>query len=156
MKNIFPFIALLFFSFSYQQNSGEDLPTTNQKIIEFCEKNFNKKIDRGECWDLAKFALDYANADWKAPYDFGTVIQTKKNKILPGDIMQFDNVVFESETSYVTFPLHTAIVYEVKSQDKIVMAHQNFNNNKTVQTFEIDLTSKTKGKITFYRPRPLK
>ena len=54
------------------------LPPVNQKVFNFCKKSMGKKIDRGECWDLAKFALNHAGAAWKSPYGFGKVVNPKK------------------------------------------------------------------------------
>jgi hypothetical protein len=125
----------------------------NKSIIAFVNKNLNKKIDRGECWDLVAFALNEAKADWKAPLDFGDEIKYPKTDLKPGDIISFENVKFEFEGGYVTFPQHYAIVYEVKNKNEIVIVHQNHNNIRKVQKLDLDLSTKTKGTIKFYQAR---
>lgn len=140
-------IGLAIPTLSQAQNT---LPDVNSKIIEFCTKSMGKKIDRGECWDLAKFALDYAQADWTSPYDFGTIVNPKKERIIEGDLIQFENVKLSNGTN---FPHHTAIVYKVIESNKFIIIHQNFNNVRKVSTLELDLNLMTKGSITFYRPR---
>ncbi len=122
----------------------------NQAIVDFAKKQMNKKVDRGECWDLVAFALNDAKAEWKAPFDFGKLIKTG---LIPGDIIRFENVRFENENGYMTFPEHYAIIYEVKDKDHIVIAHQNHNNKRVVQLLDITLSDKKKGKMTFYRAR---
>lgn len=131
--------------------------TVADKVVSYCKQNLNKKVDRGECWDLARFALDYAEADWESPYDFGTKVDYKTEKLKAGDILQMENITFswtEGDNTYTaTFPHHTAIVYEVKTDGKIVMAHQNFNNVRKVTTLEISLSSIQKGDLQAYRPK---
>jgi signal peptidase I len=122
----------------------------NDAIIAFTKKQMNKKVDRGECWDLIAFALNDAKAEWKVPYDFGNQI---KSDFLPGDIIRFENVKFERENGYITFPEHYAILYEVKDENHIVIAHQNHNNKRVVQLLDITLSDQKKGKMTFYRAK---
>ena len=140
-------IGLFTTTHTFAQGDAADV---NPKIIEFCKKSMGKKIDRGECWDLAKFALDYANADWNSPYDFGIIVDPNEANIIEGDIIQFENVKLSNRT---TFPHHTAIVYQVLEPKKYIIIHQNFNSVKKVSTLELDLNLLTKGSITFYRPR---
>lgn len=126
------------------------LPEVNQKVVEYCNQKMGKKVDRGECWDLARFALDYAGANWEAPYDFGKKVDYKKDALLAGDIIQFEKVEFSDGFSAYQ---HTAIVYEVIDENKIVIVHQNFNNVRKVSTLELDLSKLTKGKLEFFRPQ---
>ena len=129
----------------------------SKKVVEFCKNNMGKKVDRAECWDLARFALDYAKADWTAPHDYGTKVDYKKEKLKGGDILQMENVSFswtEGEYTYsATFPHHTAVVYEVKENGKVVLAHQNFNNVRKVVTLEISMSDITAGTVEAFRPR---
>ena len=144
------FLALIFLS-SYQTFLAQnELPLVNQKIIDFTTKSMGKKVDRGECWDLARFALDYAGAKWETPFNFGKIVDPKKDTILAGDIIQFEKVKLSNGT---TFPHHTAIVYKVISSGKYLIAHQNFNNIRKVGTLELDLSLVTKGSIQFFRPQ---
>lgn len=149
-------ILLLLFIAATAFKTADDKAVA-RKVVEYCKNNIGKKVDRGECWDLAKFALDYAGADWTAPHDFGTKVDFKKDALKAGDILQMENVSFswtEGDYTYsATFPHHTAVVYEVKDNGKIVLAHQNFNNVRKVATLEISLSDITSGTVEAYRPR---
>lgn len=127
----------------------DSIPELNQKVYDYVVKHMGKKVDRGECWDLAKFALDEVEAEWEFPFEFGNVIDIEKDEIIIGDIIQFKNVKFSDGGVYSQ---HTAIVFEVLGDDKLIIADQNFNNKRKVTTHELDLGLQTKGKITFYRP----
>jgi hypothetical protein len=137
---------LLFFVFSITSQ------TTSEKVIAYTNKMMNKKVDRGECWDLVAFALNDAGAKWKAPLEFGTKVEYLSAPLLPGDIMVFANSEFKYEGGKMAFAQHFAIVYEVKDKNTIVVAHQNFNNVRKVTLLEIPINGLTKGKIEFYRP----
>jgi hypothetical protein len=126
--------------------------TTSEKVIAYTNKMMNKKVDRGECWDLVAYALNYAEAKWKAPLEFGTLVDYQKEDLKPGDVMTFANTEFKLENGKMSFFQHYAIVYEVKDKNTIVVAHQNFNNVRKVTLLEIPINGLTKGKIEFYRP----
>ena len=128
------------------------LPGVNQQIVDYCKKQEGKKVDRGECWDLAAFALNDAKAAWAYPYDFGTRYNYKKDTILAGDIIQFENVELKGENYSMTMPHHTAIVLEVLAGKKCVIAHQNFAGKRKVQFTEINFDEVKKGTLQFYRP----
>lgn len=149
MKNSV-FIFLLFNVFSVFSQENIELPVVNAKVLEFCKKSMAKKVGRGECWDLAKFALDYAQATWEPPYNYGEVVYPKSTQILAGDIIQFEKVKTNDGTVY---PHHTAIVFEVLGKDSFVIVHQNIDNVKKVMTTKLDLTQVKKGSIVFYRPK---
>lgn len=148
MKNFLRFSSLcLLLSFAPTQ-----LPVVNQKIITYCQDHLKKKVGRGECWDLAEGALNYAQASWQAPYNFGTKYDFKKEEVLAGDIVQFENVVFKSPQRVSEMGHHTAIIWEVKPEKVFVLVHQNINKSKKVQLTEEDFKTIKKGKVQFYRP----
>jgi len=148
-NRLLPVLTLLFLLPNLLQ-AQDALPPVNQKVFEFCKNSMGKKIDRGECWDLAKCALNYAEAEWESPYNFGDVVRPDKKTILVGDIIQFENVKLSNGTTY---PLHTAVVYEILGSGKYLIAHQNFSNVRKVNTRELDLRLLSKGSIVFYRPQ---
>lgn len=139
-------------------NSINDLPPTNAKIIEYVKTVIGKKVDSGECWDLANEALIYAHAKWEFPTKFGKPIDYKKEQIIPGDIIQINNVVMESKTatSITKWKMveHTAILFEVKENGVVMIAEQNVNKIKKVQINEWNLNDVKSGKMQFYRPQP--
>jgi hypothetical protein len=126
--------------------------TTADKMIAYTDKMMNKKVDRGECWDLVAFALNSAEATWTAPTSFGQPIDYKKEKLQPGDVMVFENTEFKIENGKMFFAQHYALVYSIKDANTIVIAHQNYNNVRKVTLLEIPLNALIKGQITFYRP----
>lgn len=125
---------------------------TAEKVLEFSKKNLGKKVERGECWDLASSALNYANANWQPLYDFGDKFDHKKQELKPGDILQFTNVKFMFPNGSASFPKHTAIVFKANKL-QITLLHQNFNNKRYVDTLSINLDNIKNGKIEAYRPK---
>lgn len=126
--------------------------TTADKVLDFAKKNMGKKIDRGECWDLANAALNSSNAQWEAPFNFGDKLDYKKQGLKPGDILQFTNVKFIFPNGSASFPKHTAIVYAA-NKNKVTMIHQNFNNKRFVDTLTVDFDKIKNGKIEAFRPK---
>jgi hypothetical protein len=153
MKNILAFF--MFFKASITFSQCEEAFPINNSIMEFIELNMGKKIGRGECWDVAKGALDFAEATLVDVYEFGRLLE-KNECIYPGDIIQFENVKTElSEEgviNYQNFPHHTAIVYETTTQDDIVLAHQNVDGKRKLTTSKFVFSSVTEGELKVYRP----
>jgi len=116
-----------------------------------------KQVGHGECWDLAKEALNYAGAKWDGAYGFGKKLTYGKDKLLPGDIVQFTGVTMEhkqgNSLSRWKMPKHTAVVYEVKSETEITLAEQNFNNIRRVMLNSYNLNDVKQGTLSFYRPQ---
>lgn len=137
-------------------------PHINDKIIEYVDQNIGQQVGRGECWDLAAEALAYANAyldrrTQKNIYDFGDVVKPGKDKIYPGDIIQFENIELEYQKGNAIYkesmPHHTAIVYKVISENEFVLAHQNTSfSGRKVGLSNLNIKNIKKGKYIFYRP----
>ena len=90
------FLALTILFISINTN----IPEINQDIIKYVDKVIGKKVARGECWDLAAAALDYAGAyldrsTQKSIYIFGKEINPKNEQVFPGDIIQIENAKLE-------------------------------------------------------------
>lgn len=154
-KLIFTFSILLSLN-SFSQDLF--LPPTNAKVIDFVNRNIGKKVDKGECWDLAFRALEYANAKHEDTYDFGRPLR-KGEEVYPGDIIQFENarikMELEKEEGYIIIdiPHHTAIVYEAISDLNFRIADQNNGvTGKKISVNRMDLNKLEKGKFTIYRP----
>ena len=150
------FLFLLIPSLSFSQDC-DSVPELNQQIVALADKKLRKKVDRGECWDLAKYVLDETNAEWDDYEVYGKLINRKKECIIPGDIIQFENIKLQWEEGgakyYETMKHHTAIVYEVVSQDELILIHQNTGQHgKKVGTTTFRLYAIKKGKLLIYRP----
>ena len=160
MKTIQGIFTLLILTVCNQFSMAQDsLPELNKKIIEYTTSVIGKKVDRGECWDLANEALTRIDAKWDHQFVYGKLLNPKKDAILPGDIIQFKNVKVEYksadglETTTETMGQHTAIVYKVLAPGEFELAHQNTQfSGRKVGTSKLVLKNIKKGKIFIYRP----
>jgi hypothetical protein len=134
----------------------DSIALVNKKIIEFSSSKINKKVGTGECWDLAKFALEYAGAKWDGLYGFGRKLE-KGECIMPGDIIQFEKVKVkwnDGQKDYLEqFPHHTAVIYSVSNNDQVQLIHQNTGyNGKKVTVSPLNFKGITSGKYIIFRP----
>ena len=160
MKKVL-FIILLSFPF-WGFTPDKTIPGINQKILSYVDTVIGKQVDRGECWDFAAAALQYAGgyldrSSQKTIYIFGKKINPKKDTIYPGDIIQFENVSLEYQKGNVVYkenmPHHTAIIYKVLGEGHYELAHQNTAfSGKKVGLSELRLSDVKKGEMIFYRP----
>lgn len=142
--------------------NSNTVPGINKKVVEYVDTVIGKKVDRGECWDLAAAALDYAGAyldrsSKSSIYIFGKVINPKKESVYPGDIIQIENMKLEYSKGNMVFTEtmthHTAIIYSVEGNDIYKIAHQNTSfSGKKVGISELNMSNVKKGNIIFYRP----
>ena len=161
------FILLLSFCVNAQSPStkAKQLPVPcdstsalNQEILDAVKPYVGKKVDRGECWDLAKLALDKTGAKWDGYMDFGKKIDWKKDCLQPGDILQFEKVEFsgtdKDKNKYTeSFYHHTALVYAVHDDGTIELIHQNAGQSgKKVGVSPLNFADMKKGTIQAYRP----
>lgn len=138
--------------------SCDSTNTLNSEILKVVEPYIGKKIDRGECWDLANFALTEVGATWDGLLDYGTEYDYSKQCMQPGDILQFEKVEMKGEdengNGYMeTFYHHTAIVYSVGENGEVQLMHQNTGQfGKKVGISTLYFADMKKGKIQAYRP----
>jgi hypothetical protein len=133
------------------------LPALNQHIVEFTKAHMGQRVDRGECWDLAAFALNDAGAEWDGKLNFGRLIDPAREVVFPGDIIQLEGVEFKwtenGATNVITMPHHTAIVYEVISRGVFKVAQQNMEGiGRKVGLGQLTLKHRVKGTIRIHRP----
>ena len=151
-----PFL-LLFCILSINLNAQTNIPELNKEIINYVESVIGTQVDRGECWDLANQALTRVGADWDLEYKYGKKIDPKKDKIYPGDLIQFENVKVKYTKGNATYTEimehHTAIVYKVLGNGVYELAHQNTEfSGRKVGLSNLDINAVVQGKIMFYRP----
>jgi len=140
------------------------LPDTNIKVIQFVESVIGISVGRGECWDLADQALTSAGAQFDKTskstiYLFGERYNPEKDTILPGDIIQFENVTVTYQDGNMIFTEnyshHTAIVYLINEDGSLKLAHQNTSfGGRKVALSDFKLVNVKKGKLYFYHPIP--
>ena len=148
-------LGLLLLAVHVKAQQNDRIPVLNQQIVDYLKTVIGKKVDRGECWDLANQALTRANAQWTFPTQFGQELNPAKDSIYPGDLLQFTNVKLKNSKGETwTFPKHTAIIYEVISPGKYRIAEQNVNGKRKVQLDDFALQDKVSGKLQIYRPLP--
>lgn len=150
------FVGLCYFNITVTQNLPFNITdmALNKNIIEYVDTVMGKTVDSGECWDLAQEALDRNSADWKRTTDFGIPVNPDKDEILPGDIIQMQNVVlkYTNRIEYYGNPQHTAIVYEVIKPNNYIIANQNIYGKRYVIKINFNLEHYTSGTYQFYRP----
>lgn len=140
----------------------QKLPEINQDIVNYVGTMIGETVGRGECWDLADQALTHAGAyldrsSQKTIYIFGKQYDPKKKTVLPGDIIQFENVTVKYQDGNIIYTEnyghHTAIIYEVNPDGSLKLAHQNtsFGGRKVILS-DMKLENVRKGKMYFYRP----
>lgn len=151
------YLFLLFLAIGIKiQAQCDSIPILNSEVLQFATSNLKKKVGRGECWDLAKFALDNAGAKWNGMYEYGRKLG-KDECILPGDIIQFEKIKIKYKKGNQTFTEsmahHTAIVMNVQSKDEITLIHQNTDySGRKVGTSGLKFSTIISGKYFVYRP----
>lgn len=153
------FLSLILFFSCISIFSADSIPNSNAIIVNYVKTVIGKKIDRGECWDLAYEALTLIHAKWDGKFKYGRLLNPDKDTIYPGDIIQFKKVVVEYkssnglETTRQTMNQHTAIVFKVNGIGDYDIAHQNTNfSGRKVGISKLVLKNIKKGKIYIYRP----
>ncbi len=137
--------------------SCDSIPPLNKSIIAFVKTKIGKKVGKGECWDVAAEALNSVNAKWDGSYKFGKEVNYKKDCVFPGDIMQFEGVTLKYQVGSKIYmeqlQHHTAVIYEVKGKEELVMADQNTGRSgKKVGLSPFNFADMTKGKFKIFRP----
>jgi hypothetical protein len=145
------------FYFAMASKAQDSIPFLNKQIIEYVKTTIGKKVDRGECWDLANQALTRIDADWNHEYKYGKLLNPKKDTIYPGDLIQFEGVKVKYKKGNTTYTEsmehHTSIVFRVIEKDVFELAHQNTGfSGRKVGLSTLDLKTIIKGKMSIYRP----
>ncbi len=128
-----------------------------EPVAAFAEAAMGTRVGRGECWDLAQYALNEAGARWDGYYGFGEQLDTTKIPVQRGDVVQFEGVMVERRTGSTltqeTMGHHTAIVLSVGASGRYTLAHQNFGRGgRKVSRYELVMADVKRGSITFLRP----
>ncbi|MBK9720055.1 MAG: hypothetical protein IPO78_00370 [Saprospiraceae bacterium] len=135
----------------------DSIPELNKSILDFVKLKINKKVGRGECWDLAAEALNAVNAKWDHQMKFGKLLNSKTDSIYAGDIIQFEDVLLKYTKDGKNYnehmDHHTAIIFETIGPGNYRIAHQNNEySGRKVGISPLYLSTKVRGKIKIYRP----
>lgn len=115
-------------------------PKANEVVLKYVKEVMGSQVGRGECSDLMMGA-QYKVTQSKAKH-------SKSKYVIAGDYISFQNVYVNG----YSFPQHYGIIIQVKGKKHYVIAHQNHNGNRTVQTLEIDLNDIQSGKYSVQHP----
>lgn len=139
------------------QARADELPVLNRSVVQFARRNLGRRVGDGQCATLPREALRRAGA-YLPNYDrraWGRLIRKRVN-VLPGDIIWFEGVRFETEGgSYSSMPHHFAIVDKVLGNGEFVIIQQNYGNKPSeldVRRDTINMGDLKKGTVRFYRP----
>lgn len=147
LKKVFLITLFSIFLFLFAYTQQNDI---NTEIINYVNTVLDKKVGRGECWDLLAYALDETHAKWSRTQDFGRVINYPEENLKAGDMMRLKQVKYSwgGGTS-----LHFAIIYEVIDKNHLKIADQNVGGVKKVKIRDFNLEEIVKGEVTFFRPQ---
>ncbi len=143
---------------------GMDAPV-NEQVVEFARSKLGQKVGDGQCSTLAAEALRYAGGRIRQGDDgvWGDELKSLLNA-KPGDIVQFENVVFQytylredgaTITQTNTFEHHTAVITRVRKRGTkpiLVVLHQNVGGIQIVEEWTMNMAHKKRGTVKIYRP----
>lgn len=134
------------------------LPEANRRVLSYAITHEGQKVGDGICGSLIKAALAENNKNWKREYpqkrgeiQFGNKL-SKKDSIIPGDIIEFVDVIAQDFSAYC----HGGIVKEIFPDGRIVVLDQNNGDRQgkknKVDAWVLDRSKIISGKLIFYRP----
>jgi hypothetical protein len=139
----------------------------NEQVVEFARSKLGQKVGDGQCSSLAAEALRHAGGRIRRGDDgtWGDELKSPHD-VKPGDIVQFENVVFQytysrEDGAMITqtnnFGHHTAVISRVRKRGTkpiLVVLHQNVGGIQIVEEWTMNMAHKKRGTMKFYRPVP--
>jgi hypothetical protein len=173
-------VTSLLFSFALLAPANEEatLAPLNQAIVKFASDSRGRQVGNGECAILAYEAMKSANAakmgaDFPADGDYvwgeliaiykgsekGPDVEVIKDKVRPGDIVQYRDAFFETRTETMvrrmTASHHTAIVSWAGGDGSLwKVMEQKVNDNLKVGENVLPLAGLKSGWLRVYRALP--
>lgn len=121
-------------------------------MVSFCRLNKGRKVGDGQCWALANESFKAAGI--KRPTSdlrvWGREVNPNTESIKAGDVIEFESAHFSE--GVMTGRNHTAVVITGGSASHFTVAEQNFGGAKKVSFREMNLNTRTSGKVMVYRP----
>lgn len=143
-------------------------------VATWAEAQVGQQVGDGECWTLAKEAIDRSSHGYAMPsqgYTHGALVYhalgganaplAYNDSIRRGDVLQFTSGVFETRNAQsqvtgkqmVGMPNHTSVVTSVSASNRVVeVLEQNVGGVKRVQKGLHDLDTFKQGEIKIFRP----
>lgn len=141
----------------------EALAKFGPHIAGWCEAHAGRQVGDGECWTLAKQAVEVGCGKWAFTgegYVWGAVVYASDGRgnraaVRVGDVMQFTLAVYASPTKRASYgaPNHTAVVAAVDGT-RVTVWHQNVGGDRTVQLGEVEGELES-GEVVVYRAMPV-
>lgn len=151
-------------------SARSDEPDLNERVVAFARAKLGEQVGDGECTSLVREALESAGATRRGR-SWGEPVKAAR-EARPGDVVQFEKVVFRGKkrvvtadgqvrvvTTTLTFPHHAAIVSSVGAKGKtLTILQQNVagpdgKSDRTVQEATLVLAEMRKGgSLEFFRP----
>ena len=136
----------------------------NRAVLRFAWENLQRRVGDGSCWTLIDQALQQADAHDAVYYRFGSLLTSAYagqvvdlSDVLAGDIIQFDQAVFQSSngvTLEAGYPNHTAIIRSIGSNNQITVYEQNSPVGQATKIGTYALNDLHSGGFYIYRPCP--
>lgn len=143
-------------------------------VAAWAEAMLGRQVGDGECWTLAKEAIDHSSHGYAMSpqgYTHGALVYhatggasapiAYNDSIRRGDVLQFTSGRFETRnaqgqvtsTAIVGQPNHTSIVTSVSANNRVVeIVQQNVSGVKQVQKGSHNLDELTQGDVKIFRP----
>ena len=145
---------------------GQELPKSNQLVLEYAKNNLGKKVGDGVCVTLTNRALRNKD-EIVAPkrvtkmYLDGKIGKKVKDgeHVIAGDIVRFVGVKYFDGDNCYSMKNHIGIVKEVKEGVLYFYEQNSLDNNQItfihsrVVESKIDERNVVCGNINFYRPK---
>lgn len=130
-----------------QDFPADSIPPLNQKMLEFSTRAMGKKYGRGICAEFVSAAMNYTTGvpSWRPKKE----VNPHQEWIRPGDVLYMSWYKRRRKMQS-----HVAVIIEVLEPHRVIVAHQNFNNQKFVVKTEYDLNLQLRrGRtVKIYRP----
>eukprot|EP00730_Choanoeca_flexa_P013190 TRINITY_DN5048_c0_g1_i2.p1 TRINITY_DN5048_c0_g1~~TRINITY_DN5048_c0_g1_i2.p1 ORF type:complete len:395 (+),score=34.85 TRINITY_DN5048_c0_g1_i2:66-1250(+) len=126
-------------------------------MVAFCKARIGQRVGNGECWTLARDAVDSVGAREVLGRNYGQMVQRFLAK--PGDVLEFKQCRFEWTEGRSTHwmeaghPNHTAIIYRVEGGGNVFHVYeQNVNGKKHVMQGTYHADRLVSGALEVWRP----
>ena len=129
----------------------------NARVLKEAYKKYGRKVDRGECWDVANRAFQKAGAKAPDRYVWSNNEVTLK-ECSAGDVLQFSWAKFKKDGwwknagSAASKGAHTSVVFNNKGHLVLSVLEQNVGGIRKTMFNTYNFGAMTSGTVKCYRP----